>query len=138
MTTTRRPRLGPLLRQQLVELCQSLDHSGNLHHALVDEVVADCDAPCRLLAASLYALYLRPGLGDIVAERVRAVASAQTDVENGYRSGCDCCHPTPACSHAIGCDACDAHWQAALDGALDEFEYALGDRALADLAKVTA
>lgn len=135
------PRLSPPLRELLAETCYDLAHADDLHQALLDEVTADCDPPCRLLAASLYALWLRPGFGDIAADLIGRVADALADVERGYISKCgDCCHPddrAASCSHEIGCDSCDAHWQQHLDQALDQIEYALGDRAVADLHAVT-
>lgn len=146
--TTNAPTLADrtaLLRGLLADTCTRLNHDtvpavvdytrDRMGDALVALLLDDAGPATTLVAACLYSVHLRPGMGDYLAEAVDRVASAAADVERGYRVDQDGSH-TGLCSHAVGCDDCAAWWADHLDDAVRELLFLLGDRAVADLTSV--
>lgn len=125
MTTTT-TGLQPLLRQQLVDTCDLLAYSPDIHAALLREFDSETSPAGRRVLLAYYPFSLNDH--DWFVRSIDRVAQAARDTATSYRADHD-----GLCSHALGCDSCEQHWQQLLDDAVRDLEVALGEQAMTDL-----
>lgn len=134
MPTTSPP---PLLQQLLVDTATLLAPRPDLHAALVEQLLVSDGPASTLVTGVLYAVALRPGMTDRLADRLDDVATAAEAVVRGHRVED---HDKPCTWTRLHgeCDTCEAILQLHLDDAVRELAYLLGDQAVADLTAVTS